>query len=125
MASQEKSMPQARHALLFALAATLTAGQALAQTNDHDWARTYSISGKPALTIETGDSNLKIHSCGDCKTVNIKVHSERKLSEYHLEESQSGDHVSFLFKEKPHVGFHVNMTNHGETNVEVETPAKL
>ena len=118
-------MPQARHALLFALAATLTAGQALAQTNDHDWAKTYSISGKPSLTIETGDSNLKIHSCGECKAINVKVHSERKLSDYRLEESQSGDHVSFLFKEKPHIGVHVEWHNRGETYVEVETPGTL
>ena len=119
-------MPSARHALLFTLSAVaLTASQALAQTSDHDWAKTYSTAGKPTLTIETGDSNLKIHSCGECKTINVKVHSERKLSEYRLEESQSGDHVSFLFKEKPHVGFHVSWTNHGETYVEVETPGTL
>lgn len=120
-------MPTVRHTLLLILSAVaLTASQALAQTSDHDWAKTYSISGKPSLTVETSDSNLRIHSCGDCKAINIKVHSERKLSEYRLEESQSGDHVSFLFKEKPHVvGFHVNWTNHGETYVEVETPGAL
>jgi len=119
-------MPLARHALFLTLSAfSLTASHAPAQTDDHDWTKTYSVSGKPTLTIETGDSNLKIHSCGDCKTINVKVHSERKLSEYRLEESQSGDHVSFLFKEKPHVGFHVNWTNHGDTYVEVETPGTL
>lgn len=120
-------MPTVRHTLLLTLSAVaLTASQALAQTSDHDWAKTYSISGKPTLTIETGDSNLRIHSCGACKAINVKVHTDRKLSEYRLEESQSGDHVSFLFKEKPHiVGFHVNWTNHGETYVEVETPGAL
>jgi hypothetical protein len=119
-------MPTVRHTLLFTLTAIAFAGsQALAQTNDHDWTRSYSIAAKPTLTIETGDSNLKIHSCGDCKAISIKVHAERKLSEYRLEESQSGDHVSFLFKEKPHVGFHVSWTNHGETYVEVETPGTL
>lgn len=115
-------MPYARYALL---AAALIATQAFAQDAEHDWAKTYSISGKPTLTIETGDSNLRIHSCGDCKTISVKVHSERKLSDYRLEESQSGDHVSFLFKDKPHIGVHISWTNHGETYVEVETPGTL
>ena len=119
-------MPTVQPTFLLALCAiALTGSQAFAQTSDHDWAKTYSISGKPTLTIETGDSNLKIRSCGDCKTINVKVHSERELSQYRLEESQSGDHVSFLFKEKPHVGFHVSWTNHGQTYVEVETPGTL
>src|SRR5271170_7514057 len=119
-------MPTVRHALLFALsAAALTASQALAQSADHDWAKTYSISGKPTLTVKSGGSNLKSHSYGECKAINIKVHSERDLNQHRLEESQSGDHVSFLFKEKPHVGFHVNWTNHGDTYVEVETPGTL
>jgi len=108
-----------------ACAIVLTATQGLAQSTDHDWEKTYSIAAKPSLTIETGDSNLKIHSCGDCKAINVKVHTDRKLSDYRLEESQSGDHVSFLFKEKPHIGVHVSWHNRGETYVEVETPGTL
>lgn len=117
--------------LLYSLSAittcaiALAATQGQAQSTDHDWAKTYSISGKPTLTIEAGDSNLKIHSCGDCKAINVKVHTDRKLSDYRLEESQSGDHVSFLFKEKPHIGVHVAWHNRGETYVEVETPGTL
>ncbi|HEY7402893.1 MAG TPA: DUF4097 family beta strand repeat-containing protein, partial [Candidatus Angelobacter sp.] len=119
-------MPTVRHTLLLTLsAAALAASQTLAQTSEHDWTKTYSVSGKPSLTVETGDSNLKIHSCGACKAVNIKVHTDRKLSDYRLEESQSGDHVSFLFKEKPHIGVHVEWHNRGETYVEVETPGSL
>jgi Putative adhesin len=126
MALQEKSMPSARRTLLFVLsAAALTASQAVAQTSDHDWAKTYSIAGKPSLTVETSDSNLKIQSCGECKAINIKVHSTRNLSDYRLEESQSGDHVSFLFKEKPHIGVHVSWHNREETSVVVETPGTL
>ena len=45
-------MPKVRHTLLFTLSVVaLTASQALAQTSDHDWAKTYSVSGKPSLTI--------------------------------------------------------------------------
>lgn len=117
-------MPIVRHTLLFTLSAVaLTAGQALAQTSGHDWAKTYSISDKPSLTIETADSHLRIESCGECRAVSIKVHSDRNLSDYRLEESQSGDHVSFTFKEKPHIG--VTWHDHKEASVVVETPASL
>lgn len=107
------------------LAIAIAGSQALAQTSDHDWTKTYSIPGKPSLTVETGDSNLRIHSCGTCKTISIKAHTDRKLTDYRLEESQSGDHVSFLFKEKPHIGIHMEWHNRGETYVEVETPGTL
>ncbi len=116
-------MPTVRPILLLTIA--IAGSQALAQTSEHDWTKTYSILGKPSLTIETGDSNLRIHSCGDCKAISIKAHTDRKLSDYRLEESQSGDHISFLFKEKPHIGFHVDWHNRGETYVEVETPGAL
>ena len=47
----------------------------------------------------------------------------RKLSDYRLEEGQSGDQVHFLLKELPHIGVHV--TWHRETRVTVESPAQL
>ena len=121
-----KSIPSIGLAPVLAVALFSAAStSSFAQDNEHEWQKDYSLSGSASLTVETGDSNLKIRSCGDCKTINVKVHSERELSQYRLEESQSGDHVSFLFKEKPHVGFHVNWTNHGQTYVEVETPGTL
>jgi hypothetical protein len=97
---------------------------AVSQVNGHDWQKSYSLSGSPTLTIETGDSALDIQSCGDCKDIRVQVHSERDLNDYRLEEHQDGDHVSFLLKEKPHLGFHMNWkTEH--TKVSVETPAHL
>ncbi len=117
-------MPKVRHTLLFTLSVVaLTASQALAQTSDHDWAKTYSVSGKPSLTIQTADSHLRIQSCGECKAINVKVHSDRSLSDYRLEDSQSGDHVSFSFKEKPHIG--VTWHDHKGATVVVETPGSL
>ena len=130
MASQERSMPTVRERLLCSLSAitlstlALAATPALAQNTENDWAKSYSIAGKPSLTIETADSSLRIQSCGECKAISIKVHSSRKLSEYRLEESQSGDHVNFSFKEKPHVGVHVTWHNQG-ASVVVETPGSL
>ena len=95
---------------------------ALAQATGHDWQKSYSLSASPTLTIETGDSGLEIHSCGDCKEIRVQVHATRDLNEYRLEEHQDGDHVYFSFKEKPHIGVHFNWKNEAGTKVTVETP---
>jgi hypothetical protein len=110
-----------------ALAAGLLSGAALAQDAEHVWDKSYPVSGKPMLTVETGDSNLDIHACGDCKTVHIHVDSGRKLSGYRLEESQNGDQIRFLLKEKPHYGINIHWVSSGEhePRVTVETPAAL
>jgi hypothetical protein len=124
-------MPSARPHLIHTLATSavclfaLAAYPVRAQNTDHDWEKTYSIAGKPSLTIETSDSHLDIRSCGECKTIHIKIHSGQKLSEYHLEESQSGDRVYFTLKEKTKIGFHVTWNNHEGTTVTVETPGTL
>jgi Toastrack DUF4097 len=109
---------------LFATA-SLTSLPALAQVTGHDWQKSYSVSGSPTLTIETGDSGLEIASCGDCKEIRVQVHATRDLNEYRLEEHQDGDRVFFSFKEKPHIGVHFNWKNEAGTRVTVETPAQL
>jgi len=124
-------MPSARSCLpcllpaIAVCALTVGATQVRAQSAEHDWEKSYPVSGKPSLTLETSDSNLSIQPCVDCKTVHIKVHSDQKLSEYRLEENQSGDHVYFTLKEKTHAGLHINWGNHQRTSVVVETPGNL
>jgi len=97
----------------------------LAQDADHLWSKNYPVTGKPTLNLETGDAGVQISSCGSCREVRIHIETVRiKLSEYRLEESQTGDQIHFLFKEKPQVGvFHVNW--HKTAKVTVETPADL
>lgn len=99
---------------------------ASAQSENH-WDKTYTVSGAPSLVLTTGDSNLNIKSCGDCKTVRIYVDAEnRKLSDYRLEEEQSGDTIHFLLKEKTHAGMRVHVSWHASSvSVQVETPANL
>ena len=119
------SFPSARlSAPLVLAAASLLSLPALAQTSGHDWQKTYSVNGSPSLTIETSDSGLEIASCGECKEIRVQVHAVRDLNEYRLDEHQDGDHVSFSFKEKPHVGI-FNWRNEAGTKVTVETPAHL
>lgn len=100
---------------------------AYAQSDNH-WDKTYTISGQPTLALATGDSNLTITSCGECQTVKIRVDAtNRKLSDYRLEEDQSGNTIHFSLKEKVHAGIHfsVNWHNSSAVEVQVETPANL
>jgi Putative adhesin len=105
--------------------AILSSFTALAQDPDHSWSKTYPVTGKPTLTLETSDAGLAFHSCGDCHEIRIHVQVEgRKLSDYRLEEGQSGDQVHFLFKELPHLGWHTNW-HREQTQVTVESPTQL
>lgn len=101
------------------------ATSAFAQDADHSWSKSYPVTGKPTLTFETSDASVLFHSCGDCRA--IKIHIDvvgRKMSDYRLEEGQSGDSVHFLFKELPHIGVHIVWHNE-KTTVTVETPTQL
>jgi hypothetical protein len=105
--------------------AAFTAIHASAQDADHTWSKTYQVSAKPTFTLETGDTALDVRSCGECHEIRIHVEVVgRKLSDYRLEESQSGDQVHFLFKELPHMGVHIGWHNE-RTRVTVETPVQL
>jgi len=121
------SFPTTRSTGFAALVAAvaLTSSAAFAQNSDNNWQKVYSVGGSAALTVETGDSGLEIRSCGDCKEIRVHVETNRKLSEYNLEERQEGDHVFFTFKEKPHMGMHIVWGEGRRTKVSVETPMKL
>ena len=108
------------------LAGVLLPAALLAQDTDHVWDKLYAVGGKPTLTIETGDSNLEIRSCGECRSVHIHVESGRRLSNYVLEERQAGNMVNFSLKEKPHYGMSIHWgPTEREPRVTVETPAEL
>ena len=70
----------------------------VAQDAEHDWSKLYQVSDKPALTVETGDAGLEIHSCGGCRSIHVTVHTDQKLSDYTLEEHQDGNRVTFRLK---------------------------
>lgn len=80
------------------------AGAGMAQDAEHDWGKEYAVGASPSLSIETGDSGLELRSCGACQAIRIRVHTDGNLSRYTLQESQSGNAVSFSLKEKPHIG---------------------
>jgi DUF4097 and DUF4098 domain-containing protein YvlB len=114
--------------LVPALAVVLlsSASHLLAQSSsDMEWQKEYSLGGSAALTIETSDSHLDIHSCGECKAIRIHVLAGEKLSNFKLEEHQDQNHVYFSLKEKPHIGFEIHWNSSHGTKVIVETPSSL
>jgi hypothetical protein len=111
-------------ALAAAALALLTSCTVLAQDADHSWSKTYPVTGKPTLDFETSDASVDFRPC-DCHEVRIHIELVgQKLSDYRLEEGQSGDEVHFLFKELPHIGVHITW-HREQTRVTVETPAQL
>jgi hypothetical protein len=114
-----------KYALPLAALAAFSCLTGLAQDPDHSWSKTYPVTGKPTLTLETSDAGVEFHSCGDCHEIRIRVELVgRKLSDYRLEEGQSGDEVHFLFKDLPHLGAHI-VWHREQTRVTVESPAQL
>jgi hypothetical protein len=95
----------------------------MAQNSETDWHKDYSVGSGAALTVETSDSSLDIHSCGDCQTIRIHVSSGEKLTNFRLEQRQEQNHVYFSLKEKIHVGIDIHWK--AKTQVIVETPSQL
>ncbi len=97
---------------------------AIAARAESDWQKSYPVSGKPSLTVSTGDASTEVRSCG-CREIRIRVEwNDRRSDEYTVTEFQSGDHVNFDLKEKQHFGFHIGGP-HREPHVTVETPGEL
>ena len=113
-----------RAVCLFAIcvfSAAITLPSAFAAEN---WQKSYSVSGKPSLTIGTGDASTEVQPCAGCREVKIRVQwNDRRPEDYNITESQSGDRVNFELKEKQH--FHVSFGNRHEPHVMVETPKEM
>jgi Putative adhesin len=89
------------------------------------WEKSYAVSGQPVLALEVSDSGVTVRSCGECRAVHVKVEMRNvKLSDYVLEESQSGNTIHFSLKERTHIGFHIGMRSQS-VQVLVETPANV
>src|ERR1700679_2537944 len=103
----------------------LSASRMVAQNSDTDWHKDYSVGGGAALTVETSDSSLDIHSCGDCKMIRIHVIAGEKLTNFRLEERQEQNHVYFSLKEKPHVGFEIHWKEKRQAIVKIRSQLRL
>lgn len=97
--------------LSFAVLA-VTLATALSARAD-EWSKTYSISGKPDLRIETSDANIKVTTWAQ-NTMEAKVITNRyKIGEggIRVDERQSGDTVE-IEVHYPHHNFNVEWGQH-------------
>jgi DUF4097 and DUF4098 domain-containing protein YvlB len=78
-----------------------------------EWSKTYTLSGKPDLHVETSDANIRV-TTWDQNTIEAKVITEHyKIGEdgIRIEEHQSGDSVEIEVR-YPHHNFVVGWSNH-------------
>jgi DUF4097 and DUF4098 domain-containing protein YvlB len=78
-----------------------------------EWSKTYTLSGKPDLRVETSDANIRV-STWDQNTIEAKVITTRyKIGEdgIRIEEHQNGDSVE-LDVRYPHHNFTVEWGQH-------------
>src|SRR5271155_2067437 len=71
-APSRRSSPMQR--LTFALFVLVLAVSPLAQAED--WSKTYTISGKPDLRVETSDANIRVDTW-DKNTIDVHIASDR------------------------------------------------
>lgn len=89
-----------------------------------EWSKTYSITGKPDLRVETSDADIRVDTW-DQNTIEARVTSEHyKIGEHGLkiEEHQSGDSVELVvrFAHDIHL-FTFNMHSY-RVNIEIHMP---
>ena len=89
-----------------------------------DWSKTYTISGKPDLRVDTSDANIHV-STWDQNTIQANVTTTRyKIGEggVHIEEHQSGDVVEINLR-YPHHGVTIGWRNPSHrVDVEIHMP---
>ena len=86
-----------------------------------DWSKTYTLTGKPDLRVETSDANIRV-STWDQSTIEAKVTTTRyKIDDdgIRIDEHQSGDTVEINVR-YPHHGVVINWGNYGSHRVEID-----
>jgi DUF4097 and DUF4098 domain-containing protein YvlB len=102
---------------LAVLVVTVVAVLSAAPARADEWSKTYTLTGKPDLRIETSDANIRV-TTWDQNTIEAKViTSHYKIGEggIRVEEHQSGDSVEI----DVHVPHHAFTVEWGQHKVEV------
>ena len=107
------------------LAAAFFGVAGVAAHAESDWQKSYPLNGHPSLWLSSSDSSLEVRSCGSCASVQVRVvWNDSKPGDYSIAESQSGNHVNFVLKEKPGFKAHFGFGSHRGPQVFVDTPQK-
>jgi DUF4097 and DUF4098 domain-containing protein YvlB len=97
----------------FSLAMLALAVVAVLPAHADEWSKTYTLSGKPDLRIETSDANIRV-TTWDQNTIEARVETSRyKIGEggIRVEEHQNGDTVEIDVR-YPHHNFNIEWGNH-------------
>jgi DUF4097 and DUF4098 domain-containing protein YvlB len=87
-----------------------------------EWSKTYNLSGRPDLRVETSDANIRV-TTWDQNTIEAKVITSRyKIGEggIRVEEHQSGDSVQIEVR-YPHHNFNIEWGQH-RVDITIQMP---
>jgi DUF4097 and DUF4098 domain-containing protein YvlB len=104
---------------LFAVLISLAAVPARAD----EWSKTYTLTGRPDLQVETSDANIRV-TTGDQNTIQAKVITTRyKIGEggIHIEERQNGNRVEIEVR-YPHHNFNFEWGSGHRVDVIIQMP---
>lgn len=109
--------------LAFACAMALGLTSALLpRANAEEWTKSYSVSGRPQVRVDTNDGAVRIYT-GDSKQVEFRVdYVGYELNKnLHIDSRQSGDSVEINARTSGHWGFSWG-GNHRNVRIEVHMP---
>src|SRR6204780_1051904 len=90
-----------------------------------DWSKTYTITGKPDLRVDTSDANIHV-STWDQNTIEAKVTTTRyKIGDdgIRIEEHQTGDVVEIDVRYPHYHSFGVTINGgHRRTDIDIHMP---
>jgi phage baseplate assembly protein gpV len=89
-----------------------------------EWTKTYTITGKPDLRVETSDASIRV-STWDQNTIAARVTtSGYKIGQggVRIEEHQTGDVVEIDVHQPHEFGVIINWGNHRRVEVEIQMP---
>ena len=89
-----------------------------------DWTKTYAITGRPDLRIDTSDANIHL-STWDQKTIEAKVTTTRyKIGEggIRIEERQNGDSVEIDVRFPHQHGIFINLGDSRRVDIDIRMP---
>src|SRR5579864_2480901 len=92
------------------------------QARADEWSKTYSLTGKPDLRVETSDANIHV-TTWDQNTIAAKVTTTRyKIGEggIRVEEHQNGDSVEIEVR-FPHHGFNIGWSQ-SRVDIDIHLP---
>ncbi len=109
-----------RTAHAIALALSLLASTAVAQNT---WDKSYNVSGTPSLQVGIDDASTRVQSCGNCRTVHIRVDGRgQDLSRWHITEMQGGNGITFSMKRVDGANNWFHRGGNSSPEVVIETP---